>query len=330
MDSSNTNPELNQDLGFVKKKYASKKIIRGPDGQPKIVFVDSTTGQVIDNPKGYTVLEQSNVIDPVQQQKRNQNQVSVSKGQNLNQETETKVLNEVRDIPDSSRENPNIAAAKQTGEKPVSTGNQYGYTNKPTGMGFLGFLPQPLGLAATGLNLGVNAQNTQAVNNQREVLGFAENPTSKNIGSTVFDKHGYIGDQATIDQTGVSRTTPVSFEAEDSVGRTTLTPDEARMREELNPNKFEGASQASIDNARTKFAQENPSWTTSLANSAKGLFSNMFGSNRPASMAGTTGVGQGNVNAFPSKPTAPTKTTAGIDSGRGPSVDTSGYSPGLW
>ncbi len=319
---------------YVSKKYAQKKIVKGPDGKPQVILVDSNTGKIINNPKGYTIIESSNVIDPAQQQRKNtvnNTNVSTTKGQTL-QDDGSEILQEVRGIPESSRENPNITAAKQTGERPVNTfGNQYGYTNKPAGMGFLGFLPQPLGFMATGANLGINAKNTEAVNDQREVLGFSDRTTMQDVGSTLFDKQGYIGDQATIDNTGVSRTTPVSFEAEDAVGRTTLTPEEARMREELNPQKYDEASQAAIDNAKTKFAQENPSWAASLATSAKGLFSNMFGSNKPASMENTSGVGSGNVNAFPTKPDAPKNTTANVDTGRGPTgVDTSGYSPGLW
>jgi hypothetical protein len=324
MDSSN--PELNADQGFVKKKYASKKIIRGPDGTPQIVFVDTSTGQVLKNSKGYTVIEQSNVVDPSQQQR---SQVSVSKGQTV-EDPKNQMTNEVRGIPET-HDNANVAAAKETGEKTVAS-NSYGYTNKPMGMGFLGFLPQPLGLAATATNVGINAANTEAVNDQREALGFSENPMSKQIGSSLFDKQGYIGDQTTIDQTGVTRTTPVGFEATDPVGRTTLTPEEARKREALNPEGYNEASQAAIENAREKFAAENPGWGQSLANAAGNLFGGLFGSpsNTAASMAGKPGAGSGNSSSFPDRPSPPANTSAGLDTSRGPQTDTSGYSPGLW
>lgn len=327
MDTSNQNPEFNTDQGFVQKKYATKKIIKGPDGKPQVIYVDSKTQQPIKNPKGYTIIESSNVIDPSLNQQRSA--VTTTKGQTVQDPSkdETSLTNEIRGVSEHRGENPNITAAKQTGNQ-----NQ-GYINKPMGTSLLGFLPQPFGLAATAANLGVNASNTKAVNDQREVLGFADNPTMKDLGSTVFDQHGYIGDQATIDKTGVQRTTPVSFEAEDSVGRTTLTPNEARMREQLNPEQFSEATVAAKQNAQTKFQQENPGWMSSLANSAKSMFSGIFGNTPTETAAGLnkSGVGSGNPSAFPSKPSTPTNTVAGYDNTKGPTgVDTSGYSPGLW
>jgi hypothetical protein len=319
MDSSKT--ELNNDHGFVKKKYVTKKLVPGPDGRPQLVFVDTTSNQVVQNPKGYTVIESSNVVDPAQQ--------SQSQGFKPQQAEDPKsqMTNEVRGIPET-HDSANIAAAKQTGQKSPQ-GEDYGYTNKPPGAGLLGFLPQPFGLIATAGNLGINAKNNQAINEQRDVLGFSENPMGKQVGNTVLGNDGYIGDQSVVDGMGKTRTTPVGFESTDPAGRTTLTPNEARMRETLNPEQYSEASQASIDNARTKFAAENPSWGTSLANAAKSAFGNMFGSS-PASMEGKPGAGSGNSNGFPDAPSKPTNTISGIDSGKGPGVDTSGYSPGLW
>lgn len=325
MAISSDKPDLNNDFGFTSKKYATKKIVKGPDGRPQVVFVDPKTGKTINNPKGYTVIESSNVIDPALNAQSSP--VTTSKGQTLQSTdpNETSMTDEVRGIQRVRGENPNITAAKSS----QSQDQNMGYVSKPAGMGLLGFLPGPLGLAATLGNVGINASNTDKVNDQREALGFTENSLGKNVLGAVSDQKGYIGDQSTIDQSGANRTTPVSFESEDPVGRTTLTPNEARMREQLNPDQYSEASKASIDNAREKFQQEHPNWMSSLSNSAKNLFSGMFGGKTATTDMKSGGVGSYG-NGFPTKPSKPSNTTTGIDSGRAPSVDTTGFSPGLW
>jgi len=314
MDTSKEN--LNNDQGFVGKPYATRRIIRNPDGTTRVVYVDSRTGREV-NPKGYTVIESTNTMQP-----------QVTPGVNTPQEPKDKTMTDTVRGVDSSRGDANIQSASQTGEKALTKTGQT-YIDKPGWAGMLGFLPAPLGTIATVGNLGINANNVAAVNDQREMLGFAEKSTMSNLGGTLMDRNGYIGEAAVKNGAGTTSIAPVSFEAQDKNGRTAYTPNEARMREQVSQNLTE-ANQAQTDAAIKSFKEENPQtgFLSGLASSAKGLFANIFGTT-PAAPTGGLAASIGNPSAFPTAPQAPTNSSGSPDDRDTDS--TSGYSsPGLF
>jgi len=312
--SNNTPPDLNQDLGFVKKKFALKKLVRDINGKTKIVFVDADTNKQINDPKGYTVIESDNVPQDVQK---------TETGADITKETnKASVTDQVLDVNRGNDRNTNIQAALKTSDS--------SYINKPAALGFAGFLPGPLGLIGTAANVGINANNTVQVNKQKEALGFMKPTGLQNLGGVLMDKKGYIGDQAVTDGVGKTRSTPVSFEATDPVGRGTLTPNEARMRNELDPTARE-ATVAEKQNAQNAYKQAHPQgFLSNLQTAAKSLFSSLFGvQNQQQTAKGQfDGVDK---NSFPDAPTAPKNTTVTTGPGGNPTgVDTSGFKPGLW
>lgn len=296
MDSSN--PVLNQDQGFVSKPYARKKVIRKADGTTQVVYEDVRTGKVV-NPQGYTVIQSDNNISTV---------TAPTQGQTLakpsNQDNQDKTATE------------EILASHGKDSVSADTTSQAGasYYNKPGWMGFTSMLPGPIGAVAKLGNLGVNASNTSAVNDQREALGFAPNSTAKNIGSSLFDQNGYIGDLSTTKTDGTVSTAPVSFEATDKNQRTAYTPDEARMHEQLAGSKpaTDPEVQGAIGTFNNKFPEQKPSgFLSGLTTAAKGLFGGIFGSSNPTPTTGSgiyTGGQTPSVDShgFPSKPDAPT------------------------
>lgn len=305
-----TKPYLNNDMGFVKKPYAIQKVITNPDGTTQQVFVDAKTGKPIGNPQGYQIVQQPMASPDTRQKPTN------------------------TDIVTGRNDNANTSVSKAV-EASKSDGSDLGYTNKPGAMAFAGFLPGPLGLGGMAANLGVNAANQKAVSDQRSVLGFSTEPGKRALG-TVIDTNGYIGEAKVTAPNGQTSVAPVSFEA-DVNNRTSYTPEEARKREiaGLLTQATPQEQKAAIGTFNNEFPEQQ-SFSSKIAAATKGLMGNIFGS--PATPMGAgTGLGFNNGsasgsygNSFPTAPSAPTNTTTGYDAGRGPSVDTSGMSPGLY
>jgi len=311
----NLNPkpheDLNNDQGFVAKPYARKKVIRTPDGALKTIYVDVRTGREVGNPQGYNVIESDNVLTP---------QPSSSSTQDQNQGQQEKTV--AKEI--INQHGPGQVAREVTQDSKSKMTDQYGYTNKPGWMGFTGYIPGPVGLMGKALNLGVNTANTQAVNEQREALGFSPNPLGKNLVSGLIDQKGYIGEASTTRIDGTKSIAPVSFEAEDKYNRTAYTPEEAR-RHTLLAGTVEATPEEKTQ-AVQDFKQSYPEqsgFMTKLADSAKGLFSSLFGGTNKSSSSSGKPAGGGFGGS----------STGGTTSGptnAGGKPDTSGYSPGLF
>ncbi len=307
-----------EQTGFVNKPKAIRKLIPGPDGNLVVVYVDPKTGQQVENPDGY------HIIQPDAGKYWDKENGNKSKQDEKPSLTDTAMGARRGD-------NAMLEAASRTGE-PMNRSSsltpsnpEFGntYVNKPGIMGFAGFMPGILGTLGMAANVGTNANNTAAVNKARESVGFAPKSALSNIGSTLFDKHGYVSDAAYQDGQGNTNVTPVSFEAEDSVGRTTMTPNEARMRNELNPS-FQEASAAQVKNAQESYENEfgTKGFLSSVGTAAKGLFSNIFGSN-PAPTGGVIG---GNAQATSVGGALTPGDKSGAPSSSPPGKDTSGWS----
>lgn len=322
MDTINESEKsrMNQDQGFVKKPFALKKLVRAPDGTLRVVYVDARTGKEV-NPEGYTVIQSDNTIDTTQVKttpnvaaKTTETKTDESLAKEINTDWKHTGENDKPNLNDSS-----------------TSRNAYGYYNKPGWMGFASFVPGPIGLVGKLGNLGINASNTEAVNNQREALGFTPNSTAKNILSTVFDQQGYIGELSVPNSTGIPSVAPVSFEATDSNQRTAYTPEEARLREQLaNAQEATKAQQqAAIETFNQQFPEQQ-SFMSRLASSTKGLFSNLFGGKTNTVSGGTNGGSSGySTSHFPDRPNVTNSDNNSPDDRD--STNNGGYSsPGLF
>lgn len=308
--------------GFVAKPYAIRKLVTGEDGITKVVYVNAKTGQVVENPTGYNIVEAKNTssdlnVGQVTQDtakhghKPSLTDVAVGKADPVGNKTETAIKNSL-----SNTSNPTQS----------TNNNNYGYINKPAIAGFAGMLPGPLGTIGTLGNMGINTRNVMAENRQRENLGFTNrNPLQTGLG-VLRDNHGYIGDASYTNGFGEQRVTPVSFEGVAPDGRTALTPDEARMRQQLNPT-FQEATTKQVQTARKDFNDEgyqHPGFLSRIADAGKGFFSNIFGSPEPKSNGGAGGTKSqtagGSLNREPEKNgmtsngTAPGHNTPGWES----------------
>jgi len=314
-----TKPDLNMDMGFIKKPYAIQKQVMAPDGTLQTVFVDAKTGKPIPNPKGYQVVQQpvqpTTASTPRQETRDNPTNTDIVTG-NADKKSETAVSK----------------AVETTKEK-----NNYGYTDKPGIMGLAGFVPGPLGLLGTATNLGWNAKNQAAVSEQRTALGFSTQPGQRALG-TAIDTNGYIGEGKVTAPSGKTSVAPVDFDGVGPNNRTAYTPEEARKREMMGLLTEANAEEkkAAIGTFNNQFPEQQGFMSKMIA-ASKGLMGNIFGSSATPSGVGTglgfnTGSAAGayGANSFPTKPSAPTNTATGYDPGRGPTVDTTGFSPGLY
>lgn len=329
------NENLNNDHGFVRKPYARRKIIMDANGKQRVVYVDMKTGREV-NPQGYQVIETDNTVDTTQVTPTSNPTVTADPN---NPQTKDKSV--ASQFVDHTTE-----ANTAGGPTNSAIGGNYGYYNKPGWMGFTGMIPGPLGLAGKLGNAAINASNTQAVNEQRAALGMEPNSVAKNIGSTVFDQKGYIGDVSQKTPDGTTNTTPVGFEATDKYNRTTYTPEEARRHELLAGAKpaTEDEKQQAIGSFQGQFPEQG-GFFSKLQESAKGLFGSIFGSttdqNTTNNINGSTSSVSVDSHGFPSAPDKPKESNNSADNSPddrdNPSVgtntggvDVSHFSPGLF
>lgn len=203
-----------------KKPYAVPRVVRKEDGMNKTVWVDAKTGVEVADLGAYNLLDGSN-----------SNVSELGLVREVTEEEQAQVEAEGGKPPENTgmlhdgafeRGNTNISGTPT--ERTMA--NNFGYVNRPGAMKLAGFLPGPLGMVGKVANVGLNIGNKEAVDAAQGVLGFT-NQQSR-IGQYLTDTKGYVGD---LTYSGV--TSPVGLESEDKLGRTTLTPNEARMRQQL-------------------------------------------------------------------------------------------------
>jgi len=114
----------------------------------------------------------------------------------------------------------------------------YGYVDKPGYLSFLGMAPVPgAKMATAAINSGINVGNNQAIRRAREAMGLPNAKPSLAKDMISSPKDGKIAD---VDIAG--QTYSVGFEAQDKDKKTTLTPNEARMRGMMNGGMTEKSS----------------------------------------------------------------------------------------
>lgn len=242
---------------------AITKVVRGEDGQLKTIYVDARTGQELANLGGYTIWNSQNYLDT-----------------DFDDEEEKKTVakevvdNDIDDEPERGRggrdtsgyDTPGLGGRGIAGfsydsdESPKSKSkkgdaiNNYGYIDKPKGMGFANMLPGPLGLAAKVANTAINANNVSATNDARKSLGLKDQGLLGRIGGTLKDKQGQVAN-VTMNDENYS----VGFEATSPKGRTNLTPTEARQRmNQLTANNLKQNPDEGIASAFAKALKETP------------------------------------------------------------------------
>lgn len=205
-----------------KPPYARRKIIRGADGTPQVVLVDQQGNQINDM-SAYGIVDSGNYYNPGPQ-------APTGADNNSNAPVRTGGIASTV-IDQTIRQSGGDAAGDSNTPGSGSFGrteaNNFGYVNKPTGMGFASALPGPFGLAGRAVNTGINANNAAAVNSARTSLGLPGIGVGGAIKSTLKDNKGQVAD---VSIGGSNYATPVGFEALSPEGMTNMTPAEAAAR----------------------------------------------------------------------------------------------------
>lgn len=289
------------------KHYAVRRIVRQPNGTTKVIFTDTKTGLQVFDTTGYETIESKGFlslddlgIDP---NKTDVNEPTVA--QNVVESTVQPTL--ARGDAPSEMQGSNFAGRQAS--------NNYGFIDKPNIMNYASFIPGPMGTMGKLANFGINLNNTVATNRARESIGLDPRGAVGTFAGGFSDNKGYVADVQYSDNTGNLRTTPVSFKAEDPVGRTTLTPDEARMRGLLNPSGIKEAPKQDVRTARDQFRDAFPDQAKSVGifGRLKDLTSNIVNSvssiGRTNTRTGPTAMNPQGITldsrGFPSAPSAP-------------------------
>jgi hypothetical protein len=226
--------------------FATPVLVRKDDGRLGLIYVDVKTGREVD-PESYEVVDQytANLIelglepDPSKEDKK--------KDEKKKEEDERDLF---RDGGDGEYHSDFKGDGKGFAR---NVSNNFGYRKKPGALGLLGMVPNPMAqFANKAIDYGFKANNKIAADEARNMLGIENDKGLKGLAGYVKDNKGYIGD---VSYNGV--TSPVGFEAEDKLGRTTLTPNEARMRQQLSEN-FRPAEGVEKAQSIAQFQSENP------------------------------------------------------------------------
>src|SRR5688572_10686799 len=131
--------------------YARRKIVRGPDGTPQVILVDQS-GQTISDPSGYNIIDSSNYLDPssLATTVLGTSNPKPSSEESISGSTAKKII---RDTSRGEKESTGLGSGSYGRDQ----SNNFGYVNKPAGMGLVGMVPGPIGLAGKAVNVGINA-----------------------------------------------------------------------------------------------------------------------------------------------------------------------------
>ncbi len=183
--------------------------------------------------------------------------------------------------------------------------NNFGYFDKPTGMGLISNLPGALGIAGKGINAVVNANNVGAIDAARGMMGIGGLSTKDVLSGIAKDKQGFVANVDITNQAGKTNPYSVSLEAMTPSGKTALTPDEARKRSAANPANI------------TLSAKQDES-KKGIFSGVKSFINNLFSSPEDTKQVESKAFGTMTVAApksggvydvFPDAPAAPKDTT---------------------
>lgn len=208
---------------------AQSQLVRGPNGQLQVQYIDLATGQVIMAPQGY------NIVSPHIASLEDLGLLPTKEQSSTKQPTTDQTKTEEEYIPPFENDGGLDKGGFSPGNLSRDQSNNYGYIDKPGWMGFTSSLPGALGIAGKGLNAAINANNVGAVNAARDAMDVDPLSAREAIGGTIKDRQGFVGNVGIKNQAGQVNQYSVGLEAMTPSGKTTLTPDEARRRAMANP-----------------------------------------------------------------------------------------------
>lgn len=255
-------------------KWAVRVIEENARGEPEVSFVDAESGSIINNLEGYQVVDQTDI--PSYESYDNPFNSMFSSGSGF-----TTPIITAR----GGGENTYEGTENQGGTKDLlnpanapSVANNFRYVDKPTEvLGMASRLPGIVGMGAKAVGAMMGVQNTHATGKAREFLGLEPNYISNGLKNIVGDPEGYVADVKIGDQVY-----SVGLSASDKIGRTTLTPNEARQRAMTMGATIKEATKeekkASIEAAKAAGVKPERSLVGSLAD-------NVFGSIKDRTMS---------------------------------------------
>lgn len=224
------NPLSNLQQPNPNKPNLVRRLFASPQGT-QVQYVDPITGQVIQNPQGYNILEPQ-----ISDLKSLDLLPTVSATETPETPKPDETIKPSYDIPGSDHSTNGINGYSGTSNR--DQGNNFGYIDKPGWMGMTSMLPGPLGLAGKGINAAVNANNVQAINSARDAADLLGLSGMQELGGIAKDRQGFVGRADIKNKAGQTNQYSIGLEAVDPWGRTTLTPDEARARASANPQNI--------------------------------------------------------------------------------------------
>lgn len=284
------NPDSGSDYGADTpvQRFAIRKVVRGENGLPQVIYIDSQTGEQLNSLEGYQVITAGNT------ETFDATKPSAS-GEDPTDEKNTTAGRIKREVtnPESDSDGSNTSSGGR-GIQGLgnfldrSAANNYGYIDTPKALSLAGFIPGPIGTVAKTADRAVGVNNTLAANEARKSMGLGNLGIAQVIGNILG-----LRDESSIADVNVNnRDYSVGFEALTPLGQTTLTPNEARRR------NLAGTPLTELTLAQRK--ERNKSWKESefakkdtgllggLRNAISGLFGGLSG--------------QYDVNDFPDAP----------------------------
>lgn len=210
--------------------FVIKKLVVGPDGRITTVTVDARTG--LEMPADTPAFSSVNYYgDPPEKEKTTAEKIL---------EPEKDPEPAFRPSDQSRGERPEISGSQSPSGPPSNRGlavNNYGYIDKPAGLGLLSLAPGPVGIAGKVVNGGINANNVHAVNQARHAMELPSLSGMEAARGLMRDRQGQVANVSIKDdpedqspsEDGTTRYS-VGFEAQSPTGQTNLTPNEARIR----------------------------------------------------------------------------------------------------
>lgn len=202
-------------------KMAVPQLVTGDDGLPHTVYIDTQSGQVINNLAGYQVVTASGST------------VQVPATQSVPTDTAGTPPAQTTNIY-GTHDSSGGGALNAVSGSPSGSGNRgstnpmnnFGYIDKPGWVGAAGMLPGAAGIIGKAVNLGINAQDQNAVNTARSMVGLPAESTGQQLGGLISNNKGQVSNDAIINGKDYS----VGFNALSPTGNTNLTPTEAAKR----------------------------------------------------------------------------------------------------
>lgn len=266
-------------MALATKPTAIRRLKRLPNGTMGISFVDISTGEEIpqDLLSTYNIVEQAGyeqtLADLGLEVVQPETPADTPPTENSTAES---VINS-----GNNEENTSRSPGKQTVDDAVnlSTKGQYGYIDKPRGLGLASMIGPVTG-PAKAVNTAINAKNIHAVGKAREQMGLGDRTMMEKGRNLLTGQGSYVTDVKINDkQYGTDKQYGVGFDALGPSGRTMLTPQEAAKRGRLAGNLTE-ATKNETKLAQLDFQAAYPTQPTGVVGNIKSaigdFFSNLF------------------------------------------------------